>query len=502
MRTIGEKLKTTQRIKSAASTARYRPDGGQSRDVRSILHLQRTVGNQAVRRLLQAQHASLEVGRTTKVTRFGHGLSQGLARRRVERNSARQQLMAHELKRPMRPSGAWNMGAAPGVKKHHSVPNGAPETAVIARQPATPGWKDAPPKTPNSMETIVDDKGNILQADKAAIKGVRRIPIQDLPHGFKGTEKGPAFESPEQRAVVLIPNTVKPAASDKNKQVSVDVLLHLHGHGVGYRQLRPGQHDAPNVLKEGELRDVKLYEMEQQLLSHVANSQKFIIAVLPQGSELSAFGKVGANSDAYLQEVFDKLIPKYLPENAVPGRVIVSGHSGGGPTAMTIANQREQAGKRTDVFLFDAINSSCVKEEKKVDGETVLGKDNKPVMVCKTPKVCTSNEYPTASKWVTDRIKADVQSLNATPEDRRAADLKTNGTRFRGITSESLSTKSTCSYGHWYNLLKNDIEKTIKDLKVSEDVRKQLHQNYRVLEVKQSHERIVESNNLEDALKD
>ena len=79
-----------------------------------------------------------------------------------------------------------------------------------------------------------------------------------------------------------------------------------------------------------------------------------MIAVLPQGSEKSDFGDLGSNSDAYLREVFDKLIPQYLPEKATPGRTIVSAHSGGGPTAMAIAKRRGE--KRTDVVLFDAIN--------------------------------------------------------------------------------------------------------------------------------------------------
>ena len=96
--------------------------------------------------------------------------------------------------------------------------------------------------------------------------------------------------------------------------------------------------------------------MEQQLLSHVKASKRFIIAVLPQGSERSDFGDLSSNSDAYLTEVFAKLVPKYLPNGAIPGRVIVSGHSGGGPTAMAIA---AKAGKRTDVLLFDAINFGC-----------------------------------------------------------------------------------------------------------------------------------------------
>jgi hypothetical protein len=382
-------------------------------------------------------------------------------------------------------------------------------TGVIARQPKPPdpGWSDAPKKGLNELVTTVDEKGNIV-AGKAASKGVWRVPVEGLSRGFQKVDKGPAFESPGGKAVALIPNIVNPTAPDKEKKVPVDVLLHLHGHGVGYRELEPGKSDSPGVLKAGQLRDVELYQMEQQLLTHVNASNRLIVAVLAQGSERSNFGNLSSDSDAYLKEVFAKLIPKYLPNGAIPGRVIVSGHSGGGPTAMAIA---AKAGKRTDVLLFDAINFACVKEEKKVDGKTVTDKNEKPVMVCKSPTVCASNEYGTARQWVTKKIDADMKNLDGKTEAQQITELKTNGTRFRGYTSQSLANKDTCSYGFWYNKLKTDIETTITKLKVSAAVRNQLRQNYQVQEAKgltgfkkinEPHERVMGQGNLEAALKD
>jgi hypothetical protein len=390
------------------------------------------------------------------------------------------------------------------------APSSPSITGVIARQPdpsppPDPGWSDAPEKGLNKWVTTVDEKGNIVPG-KAASKGVWRVPVQGLSHGLQKGDKGPAFESPGDRAVALIPNTVNPTAPEKEKKVPVDVLLHFHGHGVGYRELEPGKSERLKVLQAGQLRDVELYQMEQQLLSHVAASKRLIIAVLPQGSERSDFGDLSSNSDAYLKEVFAKLVPKYLPNGAIPGRVIVSGHSGGGPTAMAIA---AKTGKRTDVLLFDAINSRCIEEEqeKDKDGNTVTDKNGNPKMKCKK---CASNEYLTASKWVTDRIKTDIQSLNGKPENRQPAELQTNGTRFRGYTSASLTTTNTCSYGFWYNKLKTDIETTITKLKVGEAVANQLRQNYQVQEAKgltgfkknEPHERVMGQGNLEAALKD
>ena len=51
MRTFAENPKTAQRVKPARSTAPGRAHLGQSREVSSILHSQRTVGNQAVQRM-------------------------------------------------------------------------------------------------------------------------------------------------------------------------------------------------------------------------------------------------------------------------------------------------------------------------------------------------------------------------------------------------------------------------------------------------------------------
>ncbi|WP_020590194.1 peptidoglycan-binding domain-containing protein [Desulfobacter curvatus] len=53
IRTFAEKPKASQQTTSAKSTKPSRPFLGQSSEVNSIIHLQRTIGNQAVQRLLQ-----------------------------------------------------------------------------------------------------------------------------------------------------------------------------------------------------------------------------------------------------------------------------------------------------------------------------------------------------------------------------------------------------------------------------------------------------------------
>jgi hypothetical protein len=76
MRTFAQKPKTTQPTTPAKSTTPGRARFRQSREVNSILHLQRTVGNQAVQRMLQTNVEEFKAGLTgTESPRFGHDFS-------------------------------------------------------------------------------------------------------------------------------------------------------------------------------------------------------------------------------------------------------------------------------------------------------------------------------------------------------------------------------------------------------------------------------------------
>jgi outer membrane protein OmpA-like peptidoglycan-associated protein len=73
MRTFAQKPKATQQTTSAKSSIPGRP---QSRQVNSLFHLQRTIGNQAVQRLLEADREDVKVGSTiTETAQFGHDFS-------------------------------------------------------------------------------------------------------------------------------------------------------------------------------------------------------------------------------------------------------------------------------------------------------------------------------------------------------------------------------------------------------------------------------------------
>ncbi len=76
MRTFLQNPKTSQQTTSAMSTIPSRAHIGQSPKVNSLLHLQRTIGNQAVQRMLQTDGQEPEAGVTELAApRFGHDFS-------------------------------------------------------------------------------------------------------------------------------------------------------------------------------------------------------------------------------------------------------------------------------------------------------------------------------------------------------------------------------------------------------------------------------------------
>jgi outer membrane protein OmpA-like peptidoglycan-associated protein len=76
MRTFAQKPKATQQTRSAKSTIPAQGHFGQSPEVRSTLHLQRTIGNQAVQRMFQVDTEQPEVELTEPASpRFGHDYS-------------------------------------------------------------------------------------------------------------------------------------------------------------------------------------------------------------------------------------------------------------------------------------------------------------------------------------------------------------------------------------------------------------------------------------------
>ena len=113
------------------------------------------------------------------------------------------------------------------------------------------GWGDAPAGGENATGQIV--------------AGMRRIPIDGL-----SSVNADAASDPHAvgRAIALVPATI-------DGTQPVEILLHLHGFNIGYRQ-RSG---VAGNTDPGTVRD----KLQDQLESQVAASGRSTIALLPQG---------------------------------------------------------------------------------------------------------------------------------------------------------------------------------------------------------------------------
>lgn len=217
-------------------------------------------------------------------------------------------------------------------------------TPIVQRQ-----WSGASAGGAASLETSPPAVG--WNKAEVSVAGVRRIPVDGIAVGNIAQDPQPQAtrEPAGGRAIALLPA----ATIDTTKPV--DVLLHLHGFNVGYRQRSKQGNEA--TLAPGTVRDVESDRIEQQ----IAASAQPIIGILPQGTATSDFGRL--NSDAYIAAVFAALTAhgawgKGIAAPTV-GRVILSGHSGaGGPISQMMAEPGTPRlpSAIAEVALFDAIN--------------------------------------------------------------------------------------------------------------------------------------------------
>ena len=193
-----------------------------------------------------------------------------------------------------------------------------------------------------------------------AVQGTLRIPIEGLSVGNKSTAedatqtKEIAGEKDSGRAMVIVPDGTDFSGG------KLEVLLHFHGWGVGFRQ-RSADHKA-GAGSAGEVRDVAVDEFPKQLVGSGRNA----IAILPQGTLFSGFST--GPTQAYITEVLAKLRGELatlkpalqLPPTLTAYRVITSGHSGGGPTAVQAAKALQGGDwhRAAPLLLFDAINGT------------------------------------------------------------------------------------------------------------------------------------------------
>ena len=256
-------------------------------------------------------------------------------------------------------------------------------SAVVQR--VTLGWKDADQDSWNAGEVTVNAKGGRAAAGEA---GVVRIPVSGIAAGNKGPVKkemggssDPNFDPKAKKASVAVSTVTKEAVGDETggraivivpqglPPGKVDILFHLHGHTIGYRQAKRKKGAAPPP------RDVQYDRIEQQILA-AAGEGLPMVGILPQGAFYSEFGpggQAGLNADKYIDEVFSLGVPEL--SRLTPGRVTLSGWSGAGLgiTQMIGGSQAAAAGKKVPggkygsllptadfdgLFLFDAIYGS------------------------------------------------------------------------------------------------------------------------------------------------
>lgn len=233
--------------------------------------------------------------------------------------------------------------AAAAVKK--AVMEAIFGPAAVGPQLQRKGWDDA-------------REGGWNEAPRA-VTGTQRIPVMGLKKGLQSEDpQGHTKESAKERAIVIVPDGV-----DLSKEV--DVLLHFHGWAAGgFRERKTKGDQGP----AGSVHDVEDDRIPQQLAAKGRN----IVGVLPQGTDFSSFGI--SDPQGYVKDALalaaaelPKLLPKLTsPVTITPGRVIVSGHSGGGVAAaaatgkLTATAPTDDAGwaRSTPIFLFDAINGT------------------------------------------------------------------------------------------------------------------------------------------------
>jgi hypothetical protein len=290
------------------------------------------------------------------------------------------------------------------LQLHRTVGNVA-FRALLQRAP-TLGWD---PTKPNKSFKRTHHTSPNRPVEKDGVK-LRNVLINGLKHGLTqqdtSTDGGAAVEDTAGKAVVWMPEALKP-------KDPVQVLLHLHGFGSGYRELTRDKSDYAGVLKTGETRDEDLYHLPEQLAASMKTLGRQVVAVLPQGRGSGSggmFGNLQSNPTAYLDEVFQTLKDqKVITDVPSSYSVVLTGHSGAGPELLSATRNLEKKptsgtnfGGLSEVVMFDAINGI--------------------------------NELKAVKSWLTDHIANDVLGLKGktTHSDDDMKKFYSDKTRFRG----------------------------------------------------------------------
>jgi hypothetical protein len=243
----------------------------------------------------------------------------------------------------------------------------------------------------------------------------RKYKSKKHPDGVASSEHSMTKESPENMAVVIMPDKVVATRQ-------VQVILHFHGFGfrgwdpyAGYT-VASGYKRGGTEIKKGSVRDVDQEHWAQQIgavnKERGGSSGPQIVAILAQGRGMSDFGNVPTFD--YVQDVLTR-VPEL--KNVTQYSITLSAHSGGGfQVASKVGRGEARTADRTAVPAPKAGKAAAQPADLVVlfDAEGV----------------------GSVTAWVTGQIQALAKTLKAasSPADAQAAITATP--KFRGYFAE------------------------------------------------------------------
>ena len=274
--------------------------------------------------------------------------------------------------------------------------------------------------------------------------GALRIPVEGIAAGHAGTEDekmsyaDPNYTKGMEKVSEATPET--PGTEDAGRAIvivppniprgPVDVMLHLHGHTIGYRQPRQlGRRETPPP------RDVEYDRIAQQLLE----SKLPMVAILPQGSISSVFGpggQSGLDASGYVAEVFE--LASLKNNGLTPGRVMLSGWSGGGKGIAEMIEGSNPDIKHEPKKQRIKDSTAHLPDEAKIEGLVLFD-------------AVYGWQLETFSDWLRRKVDADVDQIVAQAKPGMTGDaivaaqkawIQTSGFRFRDYYTDGCDTCS------------------------------------------------------------
>jgi len=262
MRTFVQKPKATQQTASDKSTKLCRTNFGQSREVNSILHLQRTIGNQAVQRLLPFENENLEAKSIRNIsTKLGHDFSRIQAKLKVSTPNDPMELEADRVA-----DAIVRMGHRQAQNPTHPTFINSTEDSFshIQRNPEENERKESPNQ--NALELDIpegiEEDGRILPKslgsnansisalDRDSLRTSRGQTMPLIVQKYMGSRFGYDFSSVRvhtDRKAAEFANSINAAAFAHGRDIYFGTGRFDHNTGTGRRLLA---HELTHVIQQ------------------------------------------------------------------------------------------------------------------------------------------------------------------------------------------------------------------------------------------------------------